>query len=354
MQRLGLVGYGRFGAAFASLVEEANQPWLAYDPNAEIPEGRRADSLEALAAACDGLLLAVPVTAMVPVLETLRPHLDKRHLVMDVGSVKVAPCQWLEDRLGEAVPFIGTHPLFGPVSLSHAERPLRTIICPSPRHPEAADRVEAWMTSLGLEVLRQTPEAHDQVMATTHALTFFLSKGLMDAGCGGDLPFTPPSFHAIARTLEAVRGDAGHLFPVIENLNPFARPARERFMESLAAIHGELEAVAGKEDQPRESLAIPALPAHPELAETRVVIDEVDRMLVHLLARRADLARRVAKAKAKVGAPVLDPAREAALLSSRRAWAEDLGLDPETVASVFKAVMRGSRRVQETLKQGKN
>ncbi len=255
----------------------------------------------------------------------------------------------MDECLGEAVPHVGTHPLSGPVSLAHAERPLRAVLCPSPQHPQAAAEAEAWLQALGIEVLRQTPEAHDQVMATTHALTFFLSKGLMDAGCGTDLPFAPPSFHAIARTLEAVRGDAGHLFPVIQNLNPFAGPARERFMEALQAIHGELAAHAGQEDQPRESLAIPALPAPPELAETRIVIDEVDRMLVHLLARRADLARRVAKAKAKVGAPVLDPAREAALLTSRRNWAEAIGLDPDTVEGVFKAVMRSSRRVQENL-----
>jgi hypothetical protein len=64
-------------------------------------------------------------------------------------------------------------------------------------------------------VLRQSPEDHDRIMATTHALTFFIAKGLLAVGAGAELPFTPPSFHAIAHTLESVQEDAGHLFAVL-------------------------------------------------------------------------------------------------------------------------------------------
>ena len=49
-------------------------------------------------------------------------------------------------------------------------------------------------------------------MAWTHALAFFVAKGMIDAGAGMEVPFAPPSFQAIARTIEIVRSDAGHLF----------------------------------------------------------------------------------------------------------------------------------------------
>jgi len=67
---------------------------------------------------------------------------------------------------------------------------------------------------------------------------------------------------------------------------------------------------------------------------------------VALLARRAELSRRAGRAKAALGAPVLDPGREAALMAERRAWAEAAGLDPETAEEAFRAILRGSRRSQ--------
>ncbi len=343
--RIGILGYGRFGRALGALLLEAGHAYQAWDPFADIPPEHRAISLRELAEAHEALVLAVPVPALERVLLDLRPHLRADHLVFDVGSVKVGPCGLLETHLGAAIPHAGTHPLFGPVSLARAERPLRVVLCPSPRHPEAAERVERLFRSLGCEVLRQKPEDHDRVMATTHALTFFIAKGLLSVGAGAELPFTPPSFHAIARTLESVREDAGHLFAALQNQNPFAAGAREGLLESLSAIHRSLaEAVESGAD---EQLSIPDLGTRsPVLQEARDHIDSLDQELIALLARRTELVLRAGRAKAELGLPVLDPDREAAQLQARRAWAQDSGLDPEGVAEVFRAVLRASRSAQ--------
>jgi prephenate dehydrogenase len=232
------------------------------------------------------------------------------------------------------------------VSLARAERPLRVVLCPSPRHPAAADRVQALFESLGCEVLRQSPEDHDRVMATTHALTFFIAKGLLAVGAGAELPFTPPSFHAIARTLESVREDAGHLFAALQNQNPFAAGAREGLLEALSAIHQSLaEAVAEGVDE--QQLAIPSLGERsPVLQETRDHIDALDQELVALLARRTELVLRAGRAKAELGLPVHDPDREASQLQARRAWAQEAHLDMQGVEDVFRAVLRASRAAQ--------
>ena len=100
------------------------------------------------------------------------------------------------------------------------------VLCPSPLHPAAARRARAFYEQIGCEVIEQTPEGHDRVMAYTHALTFFVAKGMLDAGAGEAVPFAPPSFHAISRTIEAVRADAGHLFRAIQGENPYAAEAR--------------------------------------------------------------------------------------------------------------------------------
>jgi prephenate dehydrogenase len=347
--RIGLQGYGKFGGALGRLLEEGGVRYRALDPAAAVPPECRAGSLRELVDGAEFVALAVPIRAMPGVLDAVAPLLAPEQVLFDVASVKVLPAKWMEERLGRQ-PRAGVHPLFGPVSLARAERPLRTVVCALPGQDAAARRVSDLFAELGCEVLAQTPEDHDRVMASTHALTFFLAKGLLDMGAGADLPFAPPSFHAIQRTLDSVRGDAGHLFTGIQNMNPFAAEARAGLLRALQAIDAGLGAGLGTGDEGGEVpglLTIPDLGQHsPALQETREMIDDLDRELVSLLARRAELSRRAGRAKAALGAPVLDPAREASLMKARGTWAAEAGLDPDAVLEVFQAVLRGSRKAQ--------
>jgi len=342
-----LLGFGRFGRALGSLLEEAQVPYRALDPRVDVPQRVRATGIPELVTGASFVVLAVPVPRTRSALQSLRPFLTREQTVLDVGSVKVHPYADLESVLGEAIPWVATHPLFGPVSLALAERPLRVVVCPSPRHPEAAARTAELYRRIGCEVIEQTAESHDRVMAHTHALTFFVAKGMLDAGAGMDVPFAPPSFQAISRTIETVRSDAGHLFAAIQRENPFAQQARQQLVEALAEINRALEVTPEDAVPGSASFAIPDLGARsPELQETRDLIDAVDRELLALLARRATLAQRAGKAKAQLGHPILDPAREAGLLVERRVWAESAHLDPEAIDELFRAILRFSRQAQ--------
>jgi prephenate dehydrogenase len=347
---LALLGYGRFGRALGSLLDEAGLSYRALDPVADIPEAHRARSLEDLVSGADQLVVAVPVPRMKEVLESVRPFLRPEQLVLDVGSVKVKPVQALHEVLGSRIPWVGTHPLFGPLSLAMAERPLRVVLCPNPLHPTAAPRARGLFERLGCEIIEQTPEGHDRVMAHTHALTFFLAKGMVDTGSGVDVPFAPASFKALSRTIQIVRSDAGHLFSAIQHENPFAHEARGRLLEALQTIHRDLEALPPEAPSPEAAhLELPGLETGvPALKQTRELIDQLDLELVELLARRAELARRALRAKAEAGQPVPDPAREEAMVAARRAWAVERGLDAGEVEAIFRAVLRFSRRAQQT------
>ncbi len=348
-----MVGYGRFGRALGELMAEAGIRHRAYDPYVDIPGEHRADSLEGLVRGVEFVVVAVPVSKMGAALKALRPHLVPAQIVLDVGSVKVGPAAALEAVLGSEIPWCATHPLFGPVSLAMAERPMRVVVCPASAHPEAAARVCALYQSIGCEVIEQSPENHDRVMAHTHALTFFIAKGMIDAGAGMEVPFAPPSFQAFARTIDTVRSDAGHLFTAVARENPFAGQARKELVKALSAIDKALD-----ETQPVGAEAPASIPTEfaipdlgtqsPELREVRELVDAVDRDIVKMLARRVQLAHRAAKAKATLGAPVLDAAREADVMAARTAWAKDARLDPDAVRDVFRAIITMSRRVQRT------
>ena len=334
-----VVGFGRFGRALVSLLIEAGYETRAWDTTATVPSDRAMKSLDEVSTA-RFVVLAMPVPAMGAALAELRPFLSPKQIVFDVGSVKVKTAEAMRAALGADIPWAGAHPLFGPMSLAAAERPMRVVLCPSPEHPEAAREVRALFEKLECEVIEQTPEAHDRVMAHTHALTFFVAKGMLDSGAGMEVPFAPASFQALARAIEVVRSDAGHLFSAIANENPFAADARKQLVEALTSIDQSLS-------EKTEPAAIPDLGVRSfELEETREHIDAVDQEIVTLLARRAELARRAGRAKAALGAPVLDSGREARVLEARGEWARSQALDETSVKEVFRAIMKLSRHVQ--------
>ena len=186
---------------------------------------------------------------------------------------------------------------------------------------------------------------HDRGMAWTHALAFFVAKGMLDAGAPLDIPYAPPSFQALARTVEAARSDAGHLYAALHRENPYAAEARRKLLEALLAADQNLAGADGP--PPSSSLVLMPSKGGPEaLRETRDLIDDLDRDLVELLGRRAQLARRAAREKARLGRPVRDPEREAELLAARMRWADERGLDPTSVHQIFEAILQFSRRLQ--------
>ncbi len=344
---IGVLGYGRFGRALASLFQDAGLRTTAHDPEVSAPPGQRAESVERLLAEAGTVFLAVPVHAIPDALAGLRPHLRADHLVVDVASVKQGPVAALTEVLGRERPWIATHPLFGPSSVARGERPLDVVVCPNDLHPGATAAVRSLYERIGCRVTEQPAAEHDRLMAHTHALAFFVAKGMIDIGVVDQIEFSPPSFRAMAQTIESTRTDAGHLFQAIQRDNPFASEARQRLLDALASVHARLERGAPL-DPDHAPLDIPDLgDAAPELRETRDLIDDIDHELVRLLARRATLARRAGEIKAERGRGVRDRAREQALLEDRERWAQDLALDAPHVSRIFDAILAFSRDVQQ-------
>jgi len=347
--QVAIFGWGRFGRALGELALAANVGVSAVDPTATIAPELLATREEAIQKA-NIVVLAMPVDAFQSALASLTPLLRPDQLVLDVGSVKMVPSRLLEQALGARVPFCATHPLFGPTSLALGERPLRVIVCANLTHPDSAKKARAFYESIGCEVLEQSAEDHDRAMARTHALTFFLAKGVLDAfGSSPPPEFAPASFQGIARAIEAVRADAGHLFRTLQIDNPYAADSRRAILDALVQVDRAIAADAKKATSaaPDASLSIPDLGSKsPELREARALIDDVDHHIIALLGQRAELAKRAGAAKSAIGGTTYDPAREADLLKARHAWGAELGLDQAAVDDVFDAILRFSRTIQ--------
>lgn len=341
-----IVGYGRFGRALGTLLAESGYTVHAVDPHADVPSelALPTDGMGAI----DIVVVCVPVVATEAVLADLAPSLGPEHLVMDVASVRAPAEESMRRILGSRVPWVGTHPLFGPSSLAIGERPLQVVVCPNDLHPEAAELARDLYTSIGCDVIEEDPVEHDRSMAYSHALAFFLAKGLLDIDATQRTRFVPPSFRSILRTVEAVRTDAGHLFYAIESLNPYSAEARTELLAALGRLDDELIRATEDASPDAEVFDIPDLGhAAPELRETRELIDELDRRLLRIVAQRTELALRAGKAKSAHQLPVRDPVRERAVLQNRKEWAADEGLDEAPVGRLFEELMALARSAQD-------
>lgn len=348
-----LLGFGRFGGSLAELAVEAGMRVRAFDPVVEVPHPFGVASVPELLRDSGLVLCAVPMGSFRSILESIRPHCTAEHTIIDVSSVKHGARVSMDEICGGEVPWVSTHPLFGPMSIALGERPLRVVVCPDTPHRAAFEQVREFYRRIGCSTFEQSSEEHDQTMADTHALAFFVAKGMLELGVG-DEEVVPPSFRAMAATIDSVRSDAGHLFFPIQHANPFAATSREKLLDALTRIHRELaefEFEPGEspasEARTGESLAIPPASQTPKaLGEARASIDALDAELVELLARRTQVALRAARVKVVEGRNVQDPGREEQLLDRRRQIAATYSLDPDAVTDVFEAILRFSRSEQ--------
>jgi 3-deoxy-7-phosphoheptulonate synthase len=86
------------------------------------------------------------------------------------------------------------------------------------------------------------------------------------------------------------------------------------------------------------------------ISRVRRHIDQIDRQIVRLLARRQQLSLEIGRVKQARGLPVHIPGREHELLDIIRDEAAHLGVDTDHVAALFEMVLAESRRLQHEMR----
>ncbi|CAN5324692.1 chorismate mutase [soil metagenome] len=99
-------------------------------------------------------------------------------------------------------------------------------------------------------------------------------------------------------------------------------------------------------------MKMPASPATiaPELAGMRASIDNLDAMLVYVLAERFRLTKRVGVYKAKHKLPPADPGREKTQVKRLRKLSKEADLDPAFAEKFFNFIVKEVIRHHETLR----
>ena len=84
-----------------------------------------------------------------------------------------------------------------------------------------------------------------------------------------------------------------------------------------------------------------------DITQLRTKIDHIDRTIIEALAKRLALCPAIAEYKQEKHVPIEDPEREGKLLSSRTAWARDLGISSAVIEDIYASILEESKTRQE-------
>ena len=238
---VGLIGFGAFGQLVARELADHCRLTIC-DPaysHATLPDGRSFPLQDlSTAAQCNIVILAIPVARMSHICKKLAPHLRPGTLVVDVGSVKLAPMAVMQAELPDHVDLLGTHPLFGPQSAKQGITGCKIALCPL--RGTGWRQISTFLRKRGLQVMITTAEDHDRDMAMVQGLTHLISKVITDLG---PLPahLTTASFDLLRDAIGMVQEDPPTVLHAIEVANPYARDVRRAFFARATALQAQFD-----------------------------------------------------------------------------------------------------------------
>ncbi|MBW2989466.1 prephenate dehydrogenase/arogenate dehydrogenase family protein [Candidatus Woesearchaeota archaeon] len=196
-------------------------------------------SLKGCAAKCDVVVISVPISSTIQVIEEIGPSVREDALLIDLTSIKKGPVDAMLKNSKSAV--IGTHPVFGPSVDSIKNQTV--VLCPA--------RPKGWLSWLkGIfekneaHVRITTPEKHDKMMSivqgVTHFSTICLANTLKKLGIDvkESLHYTSPIYKLRMDMVGRLLNQDPILYADIEMLNPENKKAMETYIRSTRELIG--------------------------------------------------------------------------------------------------------------------
>jgi len=89
-----------------------------------------------------------------------------------------------------------------------------------------------------------------------------------------------------------------------------------------------------------------------DLPQLREKIDQIDAAIVALLAQRMEVCREVAEVKAGSSTAVIQPQRVREVLTTRRQWAINSGVDADFAEQIFRTLLAETHRIEVVHERG--
>ncbi len=196
-KRVAIIGVGLIGASLALAIKKRalSAEVVGFGRNEEnLKRAKQRGIIDdfsldhsALVETADLVVLATPVKSFQPILERLLPFVKRGTIITDVGSVKGALVEELEDLMPDGVNYVGGHPIAGSdrSGLDYASDSLFdgaiTILTPTGKTPEdAIKRVKHLWEGVGSKVILMSPYEHDRIFALVSHLPHIVAYALVN------------------------------------------------------------------------------------------------------------------------------------------------------------------------------
>lgn len=246
--RVSIIGFGRFGQLWASIIKSDFQVKV-YDQSKAALE--QASSLGLEAATLEEALAADVIFYCVPISEfatTIAQHAiyfkttSTSKLLIDLLSVKVHAKEIFTKELPENIEAMLCHPLFGPDSVNEFGLAGQRIVIEQFRSSD--QKFNFWKNyfiNLKLDILEMTAEEHDQQIAFSQALTHLVGRILNKMNFSTSKIDTSNS-RKLLEVTKQVGKDEYQLFLDLQRYNPYTKVMREQFAQAQADLNQQIDA----------------------------------------------------------------------------------------------------------------
>lgn len=84
-----------------------------------------------------------------------------------------------------------------------------------------------------------------------------------------------------------------------------------------------------------------------QIQNLRTKLDTVDQALIKVLKKRQAIVKQIGHVKKDLNLPPLDPKRWQQVLTTRRQWGSEMGLDPIFIEHIFETIHNYSLQIEE-------
>ncbi len=236
LKKIAIIGFGRFGKLFASILNDDFDVFVV--SNTEDVDDKFTKINYSDLSKIDLVIPCVPIGAMIGVLRKIKPFLRKGSTVMDVCSVKINPCKWMEEELPKNVDILGSHPMFGPDSARDGISGLSIVFCPVRISDEKYNVIKNIFRKL--KIIEVTPDDHDKQVATSLSLVHFIGRGLNELDLNNQ-QISTLGFKRLLQLKDNVVNDSVELFKDMNKFNPYAKGVRDKYLKSLQKVNSMLD-----------------------------------------------------------------------------------------------------------------
>ena len=236
MNRVSIIGFGRFGAMLHSLLSKGFEVDV-FDKNSidnsDVNEVSLEDALQN-----ETIFIAVPIRDFENLVKDISKNISSGKTVIDVCSVKVFPKKVMLDNLSNETDIIATHPLFGPDSLKDSGS---VMTMESVRN--TFGRYDFWKNyfeSQNILIEEISAEEHDTMAARSQGLTHFVGRVIDDFGTN-QTRIDTEGYKALHKLVNQTCNDTWELFEDIQNFNPFTEKMISELNESFEKISEIIE-----------------------------------------------------------------------------------------------------------------